>query len=123
MLSVFGTMISDIFHWVHIPLQITSLSFALLMTLVLMIWYFTEKTLSFYSIKKGRTQLFYFSTILFAFALGTSLGDFTANVLNMGFFLSGIMFIVIIIIPCVAYLKFPPTALFHFGSLLLYQGR
>jgi uncharacterized membrane-anchored protein len=45
--------------------------------------------------------------VVFAtFALGTALGDFTATVLHLGYLASGIMFLVIILIPAVAWSQF-----------------
>ena len=40
------------------------------------------------------------------FALGTSVGDWTAMSLNLGFLGSGLMFIAIILVPLVAYKVF-----------------
>lgn len=44
----------------------------------------------------------YWATVFATFALGTALGDYTANSLNLGYLDSGILFGVVILIPALA---------------------
>jgi uncharacterized membrane-anchored protein len=52
---------------------------------VLLIWRFSEKSLSVSSIASTRAELFYWTAILFSNTLGTALGDFLADDSGLGF--------------------------------------
>ena len=53
---------------------------------VLVVWRFSEKTLSVSNIQTTRAELFYWAAILFSNTLGTALGDFLADDSGLGFF-------------------------------------
>lgn len=59
---------------------------------VLLIWRLTEGTLSVDNIKTRRAELFYWFAILFSNTLGTALGDFTSDDLNLGFMRSAALY-------------------------------
>ena len=56
-----------------------------------------EGTLSIHSITTQRREAFYWATVFATFALGTALGDFTADSLNMGYLDSGLFFFGVIL--------------------------
>lgn len=56
-----------------------------ILLLVLGIWYLTEGTLSVDSITSRRSEIFYWTAILFSNTLGTALGDFLADSSGLGF--------------------------------------
>jgi uncharacterized membrane-anchored protein len=100
MVSVWGTMAADdLRHATHAPLWATSLFYAVLVALILTGWYFTERTLSVHSIITTRRESFYWATVIATFALGTAVGDWTADSLHLGYLGSGILFFVLILIP------------------------
>ena len=53
---------------------------------VLVVWRFSEKTLSVSNIQTTKAELFYWVAILFSNTLGTALGDFLADDSGLGFF-------------------------------------
>lgn len=55
------------------------------LSIVLIIWKFSEKTLSVNNIQTRKAELFYWIAILFSNTLGTAFGDFLSDNLNLGF--------------------------------------
>lgn len=107
MVAVFGTMAADVLHvGLGIPYIVSSSFFAVALVIIFVIWYKSEKTLSFHSINTTRREAFYWTTVLATFALGTALGDLTATTLGLGYLSSTIMFAVIIAVPALAYWLF-----------------
>jgi len=107
MVAIFGTMAADGMHIkLHIKYAVSSAFFAVVLTVVLVCWYLTERTLSIHSIRTPRREVFYWATVLATFALGTALGDMTATTLHLGYLASGILFTVIFFIPGVLHWRF-----------------
>ncbi|MDG3013712.1 hypothetical protein [Speluncibacter jeojiensis] len=107
MVSVFGTMVADAIHVVlGVPYVVSVLAFAILLTIVLMVWHRSEKTLSIHSIHTPRREAFYWLTVVTTFALGTAVGDMTATTLHLGYLASGLLFAVVIVIPWIAHARF-----------------
>ncbi len=104
MVAIFGTMAADV---VHIVLKVSYLhsseGFAIALAFILVVWYFSEKTLSVHSINTFRREIFYWSTVIATFALGTALGDLTATTLKMGYFTAGLLFIGLFLLPVIGY--------------------
>ena len=71
--------------------------------MVLFTWYRVEGTLSIHSIVTPRREIFYWLTVCCTFALGTATGDLTATTLHLGYFTSGVLFTLAIIVPLVAW--------------------
>ena len=104
LVAIFGTMAADGMHIkLHVPYSASTAFFAVVLAVVFVAWYLTEKTLSIHSIRTPRREAFYWATVLATFALGTALGDMTATTLHLGYLASGIMFTVIFFIPAVGY--------------------
>jgi uncharacterized membrane-anchored protein len=115
MVSIFGTMAADILHvGFGIPYYISTTFFVVVLTIILVAWYTSEKTLSIHSIYTHRREVFYWATILTTFALGTAAGDMTAITMHLGYFFSGVMFAVLISIPTLAYWIFGLNEIFAF---------
>ncbi len=103
MVSVFGTMAADVLHVVlGIPYLYSTAFYAVALALIFVAWQRREGTLSIHSITGGGRELFYWATILAAFALGTAGGDMTATTLGWGYLASGLLFAVLIAIPAIA---------------------
>ena len=104
MVAVFGTMCADGLHVeLGIPYTVSTTFYAVVLAVILVLWYRTEKTLSIHSIYTRRREAFYWATILATFALGTALGDLTATTLHLGYLASGIMFTLLFAIPGLAH--------------------
>src|SRR5258708_29742960 len=73
MVAIFGTMAADVLHIrFGIPYLFTTIFFAVVLILVFVVWYRSEKTLSIHSISTRRKELFYWASVLSTFALGTA---------------------------------------------------
>jgi uncharacterized membrane-anchored protein len=104
MVAVFGTMAAGILHvYLGVPYIFSATIYALALTLIFVLWYLIEKTLSVHSVYTRRRELFYWAAVLATFALGTAAGDMTAVSFHLGFFASGILFAVVIAMPALAY--------------------
>jgi len=107
MVAVFGTMAADVTHVVMgIPYLVSTVFFACALAIIFTTWYATEKTLSIHSVCAGRRELFYWSTVIATFALGTAAGDMTASTLGLGYFPSLVLFVVLFALPALAYWRF-----------------
>ena len=104
MVSVFGTLAADGMHIkLGVPYDVSTPFFAVVLVVIFVVWYATEKTLSIHSIYTWRREAFYWATVMVTFALGTALGDMTAVTFRLGFLASGVLFAVVIAIPAIAH--------------------
>ncbi|UOF91674.1 hypothetical protein LSG31_05340 [Fodinisporobacter ferrooxydans] len=115
MVAVFGTMVADATHIVlGIPYYVSTIAFAVILTVVFATWYRVEKTLSIHSIHTRRREMFYWATVLATFAMGTATGDMTAMTLHLGYFASGVLFAVLFALPGLCYWLFGLNEIFAF---------
>lgn len=92
LVSVFGTLVTDnLTTNAGLPLETSTVIFGLLLAATFLAWYRSEKTLSIHSILTRRRETFYWLAILFTFALGTATGDLMAEVLGLGYLVTGII--------------------------------
>lgn len=104
MVAVFGTMVADVLHVAtNLSYYVTSAFYALAVAVCFLAWRRSEGTLDIHSIVTTRRELFYWCTVLATFALGTAVGDLTGMTMGLGFFASGILFLVAILVPLVAW--------------------
>lgn len=104
MVGVFGTMAADVLHvGFGIPYYVSSAFYAVILAAVFVVWRTTEKTLSIHTVDSPRREVFYWLAVVATFALGTAAGDMTATTLGLGYFLSAVLFAVIILIPALGY--------------------
>ena len=120
MVAVFGTMAADGVHIIGVPYILSSSMYAIILAVVLTLWYRKEGTLSIHSIHTRRREVFYWLTVLSTFALGTALGDLFATGFNLGFFPSGLIFIGIFTLPVIGYyiLKLSPVFTFWLAYII-----
>lgn len=115
MVAIFGTMAADVLHIeLGVPYLMSTTFFALALGVIFVAWYATEKTLSIHSINTPRRELFYWATVMAAFALGTAAGDMTASTMGLGYFTSGVIFGVLFALPALAYWLFKLNAILAF---------
>jgi uncharacterized membrane-anchored protein len=106
LVSVVGTLITDyLTDQLGVPLQTTSLVFSLALLAAFSIWYLFERTLSIHTVFTRRREAFYWTVILFTFALGTALGDLLAESLGLGLASSALLFGGAIAVVALAYFR------------------
>ena len=104
MVGIFGTMAADVLHvQFHLAYSVTTVLYAVILIAVFSSWQLTEHTLSFHSVDTVRREAFYWAAVGATFAMGTAVGDFTANTLKLGYFPSAALFAGLIAIPAVGY--------------------
>jgi uncharacterized membrane-anchored protein len=105
LVSVVGTQITDFLtDKLDVSLYISTAIFAALLALTFTVWYAVERTLSIHTIVTTRRELFYWSAILFTFALGTAAGDLATEALGLGFNVGVVAFGALIGLVAAAYL-------------------
>ncbi|MHA6622383.1 COG4705 family protein [Pseudonocardia sp. DLS-67] len=97
LVSVFGTLVTDnLTDNLAVPLEASTVIFGVLLGLTFLAWYHGERTLSIHSIVTSKRETFYWLAILFTFALGTATGDLMAEVLGLGYLVTGIIVVSLI---------------------------
>ncbi len=93
LLSVVGTLITDnLVDNFKVTLVTTTIIFSVALAASFAAWFASEKSLSIHTIVTTKREAFYWTTILFTFALGTASGDLVAEHLNLGYWKSALMF-------------------------------
>ncbi|MCU1570103.1 MAG: hypothetical protein JWR33_844 [Naasia sp.] len=104
MVGIFGTMVADVAHVVAgVPYLLSSVAFAAALAALLLSWRRVEGTISIHSITSPRPELFYWATVVATFALGTAVGDLTAQTLSLGYLGSAVLFGIVIALPALAF--------------------
>ncbi len=86
LVSVVGTLVSDnLVENYGVTLETTTIAFSVILACVFASWYWSERTLSVHTIVTTKREAFYWLTILFTFALGTSAGDLLSEKLALGY--------------------------------------
>jgi uncharacterized membrane-anchored protein len=107
MVAVFGTMAADGLHVaLDVPYAASTIFYGVLLAAVFYLWRRSEGTLSIHSIYTRRRETYYWVTVFVTFALGTAAGDLTAAAMHLGYFTSGVIFTVAIVVPAVAWWRF-----------------
>ncbi|MEU8825329.1 hypothetical protein [Streptomyces sp. NPDC048636] len=93
LISVVGTLISDnLTDNMGVPLEKSTAAFALVLALVFVVWYRREGTLSIHRVDTTGRESFYWLAVLFTFALGTAAGDLVSERMDLGYWLSAVLF-------------------------------
>ena len=115
MVSIFGTMAADVTHvGIGVPYAVSTITFAVVLLAVFVVWNRSEGSLSIHSITTPRREIFYWLCVVTTFALGTAAGDFTAIALKLGYLTSGLLFTAIFLIPALGYWKLRWNGIFAF---------
>ena len=126
MVAIFGTMVADAIHIVlGVPYLLSVIFFSIALAAVFIVWYAIENDISTHSIYTLRRELFYWTAIVTTFALGTAIGDLTATTLpaigsmgtpsgHLGYFMSGVLFAILFLLPAVGYWLFGLNGVFAF---------
>ncbi|ANP51259.1 putative membrane-anchored protein [Streptomyces griseochromogenes] len=115
LISVVGTLVSDnLTDDMGVALETTTTVFGILLAVVFAAWYRTERTLSIHHVDTGRREAFYWLAVLFTFALGTSAGDLVAERLDLGYWVSAVLFAAAIAAIAVAWFALGLDAVWSF---------
>ncbi|MGO4752643.1 hypothetical protein AB4212_29225 [Streptomyces sp. 2MCAF27] len=115
LISVVGTLISDnLTDNVGVPLQTSTTVFAILLAVVFAVWYRRERTLSIHHIDTTSRESFYWLAVLFTFALGTAAGDLVSERMDLGYWLSAVLFAAAIAAVAVAHFALGLDAVWSF---------
>src|SRR5436190_5360274 len=115
LISVVGTQITDnLTDNFGVSLVTTTIVFSVVLATVFAAWYASERTLSIHTIYTTRREAFYWLAVLFTFALGTAAGDLAAERLNLGYWLSALLFAGLIAAVAVAHYRFDFNAVAAF---------
>ena len=103
-LSIVGTLITDLMtDKLGVPLETSTIVFSIALALTFGVWYVVENTISVHSIITIRREAFYWFAVLFTFALGTAVGDLTAEKCRLGYCNSGLIFAGLIAVITIAH--------------------
>ncbi|PWC58768.1 hypothetical protein TSH7_22340 [Azospirillum sp. TSH7] len=106
LVSVVGTQITDaLTDGLNVSLYVSTTVFAVALAAIFATWYAAERTLSIHTIVTSRRELFYWTAILFTFALGTAAGDLATEALQLGFQLGVLVFGGLIALATLAYYR------------------
>src|SRR5438874_1317390 len=115
LISVVGTQITDnLTDNLGVSLVISTIAFAVALAFAFASWFASERTLSIHTIFTTRREAFYWLAVLFTFALGTAAGDLAAERLNLGYWISALMFAGAIAGVAVAHYRFAFNAVAAF---------
>ena len=104
LISVFGTLVTDnLTDGLGVPLEFSTILFSVLLAITFAVWYAIEKTLSIHSVFTVQREIFYWTAILFTFALGTASGDLMAETLGLGYFTTGVIVCAVIALVAIAW--------------------
>jgi uncharacterized membrane-anchored protein len=119
-ISVVGTQITDaLTDGLGISLYVSTSVFAAALAATFAAWFASERTLSIHSIVTSRREVFYWTAILFTFALGTAAGDLATEAVGLGFNLGVVVFgALIAVVTAAYYLGANAVACFWIGYIL-----
>ncbi|ASQ99400.1 hypothetical protein [Streptomyces sp. 11-1-2] len=115
LISIVGTLISDnLTDNLGVPLTTSTTVFAVVLAIVFTVWYRRERTLSIHSVDSLSRESFYWLAVLFTFALGTAAGDLVAERMDLGYWLSAVLFALVIVAVAVARFTLDLNAVWSF---------
>ncbi len=117
LISVVGTLISDnLTDNLGVPLETSTVAFAVALVVVFVAWYRSERTLSIHHVDTTRRESFYWLAVLFTFALGTAAGDLVAERMDLGYWVSAGLFALAIAAVAVAHFALGLDAVWSFWT-------
>ncbi len=107
LISIAGTLLTDNLVDGHgVALEVTTAGFAACLAATFVGWFLSERSLSIHTIVTTRREAWYWLTVLFTFALGTSAGDLVSEKLDIGYLRTGLIFVVLIGLVALAHFAF-----------------
>ncbi|SOE25169.1 Uncharacterized membrane-anchored protein [Streptomyces sp. OK228] len=115
LISVVGTLISDnLTDNMGVPLEASTTVFAIVLAVVFAVWHRRERTLSIHHIDTTSRESFYWLAVLFTFALGTAAGDLVSERIDLGYWLSAVLFAMAIAAVAIAHFALDLDAVWSF---------
>ncbi|MER5667647.1 COG4705 family protein [Streptomyces mirabilis] len=115
LISVVGTLISDnLTDNMGVPLETSTTVFAIVLAVVFAVWHRRERTLSIHRIDTTSRESFYWLAVLFTFALGTAAGDLVSERIDLGYWLSAVLFAAAIAAVAIAHFELDLDAVWSF---------
>ncbi|WP_371649983.1 COG4705 family protein [Streptomyces mirabilis] len=115
LISVVGTLISDnLTDNMGVPLEASTTVFAIVLAVVFAVWHRRERTLSIHHIDTTSRESFYWLAVLFTFALGTAAGDLVSERIDLGYWLSAVLFALAIAAVAIAHFALDLDAVWSF---------
>ncbi|MCC5478398.1 COG4705 family protein [Streptomyces barringtoniae] len=115
LISVVGTLISDnLTNTMGVPLETSTTVFAIVLAVVFIVWYQRERTLSLHHIDTTSRESLYWLAVLFTFALGTAAGDLVSERIDLGYWLSAVLFAAAIAAVAIAHFALDLDAVWSF---------
>jgi uncharacterized membrane-anchored protein len=117
LMSVVGTLITDnLTDNLGVSLFVSTAAFSAALAMTFFTWYASERTLSVHTIVTTKREGFYWTAILFTFALGTAGGDLMAEKLQLGYGPSALIFASMIAFITIAYFYLKANAILAFWA-------
>lgn len=115
LISIVGTLITDnLVDNFGVALETTTIAFSVALLITFIAWYRSAGTLSIHSIFNRKRELYYWTAILFTFALGTAAGDLAAEGLALGYAKSLLIFAGLIGVVSIFHFRFKANAILTF---------
>ncbi|MER6083873.1 hypothetical protein [Streptomyces sp. NPDC001833] len=115
LISVVGTLVSDgLTDHMGVPPETGTIVFAIVLAVVFLAWYRRERTLSIHSIDTTGRESFYWLAILLTFALGTATGDLVSERMDFAYWLSAVLFALVIAAVALAHFALDLDAVWSF---------
>jgi uncharacterized membrane-anchored protein len=106
-ISIICTLITDdLIDNLDVPLEATTIAFAVALAVTFALWYRAERTLSIHTVDTPRREAFYWLAVLITFALGAAAGEFATEKLALGYGPALVTFAAVIAVIVVAHLRF-----------------
>lgn len=115
LISIVGTLITDnLVDNLGVALETTTITFGIALLITFIAWYKSAGTLSIHTIFNRKRELYYWTAILFTFALGTAAGDLAAEGLALGYANSLMIFSGLIGVVSLFHFRFKANAILTF---------
>lgn len=115
LISIVGTLITDnLVDNLGVALETTTITFGIALLITFIAWYKSAGTLSIHTIFNRKRELYYWTAILFTFALGTAAGDLAAEGLALGYANSLMIFAGLIGVVSLFHFRFKANAILTF---------
>ncbi|MEV7325905.1 hypothetical protein [Streptomyces sp. NPDC093970] len=115
LISVVGTLISDsLTDGMGVPLETSATVFAIMLAAVYVVWYRRERTLSIHSIDTTGRESFYWLAVLLTISLSSATGDLVSERMDFGYWLSAVLFALLIAAIALAHFALDLDAVWSF---------
>ncbi|MFG2956585.1 hypothetical protein ACGF5O_23045 [Streptomyces sp. NPDC048291] len=115
LISVVGTLVGDdLSDTTGVPPETGTAVFAIVLAVVFVVWYRRERTLSVHSVDTPGRESFYWLAVLLTFALGTAAGDLVSERMDFGYWLSAVLFALVIAAVALAHFALDLDAVWSF---------